>query len=219
MKTPGSSVFHGAVPVGARPRNLELLADLFHALNQPLAALRCSLELSLMQEKTVEQYRQMVQTALEHTESVSHLIASIAQLLQADDGDGQQALGLDQSVCDAVEHWSPVADEAGKKFSLNCRCPAAVQFAPRRLQEALFHLLEFALLSSPPGGIIEIETHQRDEGVELALDFPLRGPGPNLGLRLKFEMAQRIFEAAGGDCQVEKVSARQRVRVRLPKTA
>jgi hypothetical protein len=171
-----------------------------------------------------------VQGALVHTECVSHLAAGIAQLLQADDaGGGQQTLDFDQSVREAVEDWSPVASEAGKKFSLHCDCAVAVQFVPRRLREGLFHLLEFALLSMPPGGVVEVETQKYPERVELGLEFPRRrarkesgGAGPEgeqqeLRLRLGLAISRRMFAAAGGDWQAGEVGGRQRIRVRLPR--
>ncbi len=64
----------------------ELISDLFHALNQPLTTLRCSLELTLHQPvRAAEQYREALNHALDHAEQVVRLVSGIRELVEVDE--------------------------------------------------------------------------------------------------------------------------------------
>jgi signal transduction histidine kinase len=60
----------------------QLLADLFHALSQPLTTLRCYLDLSLRRSPTSKQNRQELESALQAAESVTRLVADIRELVE-----------------------------------------------------------------------------------------------------------------------------------------
>ncbi len=213
----------------------ELITDLFHALNQPLTTLRCSLELALQQPRTAKQYRDGLSVALKHAEQIAWLATGIRELLEADDADDdRQVLALEVCLQETVVDLLPVAETAGVRLSLHRGSPCRVIFEPRRLRQALFHLLEYVLSCSRTAAAVNIETEERGEEVVLvvatspqevlcpensvagpAADGPA-GKAPELARRLGLAIACGIFQAAGGGLCLEGSGDCLSVKVRLP---
>ncbi len=73
-------------PAVGRDRQ-QRIADRFHALNQPLTTLCCSLELALSQPRTAEQYRDNLRDALTYAEQVAGLARGLREMLEAENAD------------------------------------------------------------------------------------------------------------------------------------
>lgn len=61
-------------------------ADAAHDLRTPVTALRTELEVSLMADKTVEDYRNSIQTALDESINLSRLTEQLLDLSREDHG-------------------------------------------------------------------------------------------------------------------------------------
>ncbi len=213
----------------------ELISDLFHALNQPLTTLRCSLELALQQPRTAKQYRDGLIVALKHAEQIAWLATGIRELLEADDADDDhQVLALEVCLQETVVDLLPVAETAGVRLSFHRGSPCRVFFEPRRLRQALFHLLEYVLSGSRTAAAVNIEAAERGEEAVLVVttssqDVPCpqnsvagpaangsEGKAPELARRLGLAIARGIFQAAGGGLRLEGSGDCLSVEVRLP---
>jgi two-component system heavy metal sensor histidine kinase CusS len=209
----------------------QLLADLFHALNQPLTTLGCSLELALHQPRTAEQYRDSLQAALQQAEHITRLAGGIRELLEAaDPGDDRRVLALDGCLRETVRDWLPVAESAQVRLLLRCRAPCHVRFESRRLRQGLFHLLQYVLDDAGAGAAVDLEAAERGGEAVLVVtasrgDVPaLQNPASEnsekkaqeLARRLGLAIARGIFEAAGGVWQVEDGEDGWKLEVRLP---
>jgi len=206
-----------------------LLADLFHALTQPLTSLRCSLELALHQPRTAEQYRENLGAALDLAEQVTRLVTGIRQLLQSDDpGEDCQVVALDTCLEDVVVDWLPVAQAAHVKLSLECFAPCPVRLEAWRLRQAIVHLLESALDSARAGGAVNIKLSAHDGEVVLQLTASPGSASPaeiaaakpcvklhDLMQRLELAIARGVLEAAGGRVHVEESQTGLCLQVRL----
>ena len=199
----------------------QLVADLFHALSQPLTTLCCSLELTLQQAATVEEYRESVARALADAERVSWLSTGIRELLEAGQAseDGEP-LPLQAAVQAAIDDLLLLAESRGMRI---CYLPGAagrVWFETRRLRQGLFHVLGFALGAGRPGAMVKIEGSEDAEEVVLALtvfgDAPASADD-RLARRLGLGIARAIFEAAGGSFQVGHGEECWSVAVRIPR--
>ena len=219
----------GAVPGGCE--DPQLVSDLFHALNQPITALRCSLELSLQRPRMAGQYRDTLQAALQQAELVAGWAVGIRALLQADDaGDDLQVLALDRFLREAVAHLQPVAESLQVEFGLHCDSAGCVLFEPRRLQQALSGVLDFAIALSSAGATVVVDARDRDrEAVIVLATSPRDGPSGNssagqppkdagriLRQRLGLAIPRRIVAAAGGSLQAETSRGGLRIQLCLP---
>lgn len=80
------------IQITADGEDSQVLADLFHALSQPLTTLRCYLDLSLRRSPSSKQNRQELESALQAAESVIRLFADIRELLEGTrSGAGQRS--------------------------------------------------------------------------------------------------------------------------------
>ena len=213
--------------VGERP---QLIADLFHALNQPITALQCSLELGLRLPHSEERYRDTLQVALQHVERIAQQLSGIRGLMQAEDpGDHPQVLSLTTFLRELVSDLEPVAESLGVELFLQGTSPCHVQFEPHRLQQALFYLLEFALWSSPTGKELKLDLSEQRNAAVLTLsgahfapaEADGANPGPERGSRelsqrLALAIVGRTMEAAGGTLRVERTAAALHIELRLP---
>lgn len=225
-------------PVLAKPGGVagctedsQLVSDLFHALNQPITALRCSLELSLHRPRTAEQYRGTLQAAMQQAELIAGWAVGIRALLQADDaGDDLQVLPLGGFLRDAVADLQPVAESLQLEFGLHCDSAGLVLFEPQRLQQALSGILDFAIDLSSAGATVMVDARDRDREavIVLATSPPDRAlsrgsarptpkdAGRTLRQRLGLAIPRRIVAAAGGSLQAETGRGGLRIELCLP---
>jgi len=222
------------------PRNCErkpLVAELFHALNQPLTTLRCSLELALIQPRTVEQTNGTLRQALAQAERLAWLASGLQELMASDDaGDDREMLELDVYVQQVVMDILPVAETAGVQISLHRSSGCCVVFEARRLRQALFHLMEYALSAVRAGTAIRVEIRQQDDEALLTLEttpgpdpreLPAadaerldEGPGrAELARRLQLAIVRGIMAAAGGKFQLSSAGQALSFEIRLPQTS
>jgi signal transduction histidine kinase len=209
----------------------QLISELFHALNQPITALRCSLELSLHRPRAAEQDRNTLRMALDQAEQIARLSTGIRELLEADDpGDNCEVLALQGYLREAVSDFQPVAEARGIEMVLRSEGACHVRLEARRLRQALFCLLESVLNASPPGTAVAIEIVERGSDSVIALawaerDMNLRHPSALLELetpvrepsqRLGWAIARRILETAGGTVSGSSQAGCGRVELRLP---
>jgi len=219
-----------ALELGVAERQ-RLIADLFHALSQPITALRCSLESALHGSRATAPSAENLQTALEHAERIARLAGGIRQLLEADDpGDERVAFPLEISLREAVVEMQPIAEAARVRMQLRCASPCRVVAEPQRMRQGWFYLLEFALTSAAESSILDVTLIQEEETavVRLSLDprpaqESLREAGneaerksQQLSRRLGLAIAGRIFEAAGGRLQIQEEDQHVGLRLRLP---
>jgi hypothetical protein len=185
-------------------RDPRLLADLFHALTQPLTTLRCCLGLSL-KGHDVARTRQNIEVALQAAESVSGWIAGIRQLVEDAPPPQNAATSLDEGLRDVIEDLGPVADSMGLTLSHASDPSLLLTIEPPRLRQGLFHLFEFALRSCEPGQHLKIKTATDGDGALLTV-VGRAGKACDLDLelqtRLVLGIARHIFEGAGGSLEV-----------------
>lgn len=209
-----------------------MISDLFHALNQPLTTLRCSLELALHQPvRSAEQYREALNHALEHAEQVTRLVSGIRELVEIDDrGAESEVLELDSYLQQTVMDLLPVAEAGRVRMSLRRSSSCYVLFEGQRLRRALFHFLEYALGSCNSGSVVNIEADEQDGEAVIALRAslntaltavqPLDGRDREfekreLARRLGLAIARAIFEGAGGRFQAETSTETLFLEIRL----
>jgi hypothetical protein len=219
----------------------QLVADLFHALNQPLTALRCSLELALAKPLTAEQYRATLSRGVKDAAQVAWFSAGIRELLGASDpGDRRQNLALDRYLEDVVSDLLPLAESKGVSLSCTCLSRCKVYFEPHRLRQALFHLLEIGLEPGKPDSVARIQLSEHKGEAVLALSYasgaaavlqnPATDPAASRGLqgceaefpplelvsRLRMAMARGAFEAAAGVFRSSADREGSWIEIRLP---
>lgn len=205
--------------------DLQLLADLFHALSQPLTTLRCCLGLSLQKSSAGRQNPPDLEIASQAAESVARLVACIRELVEsASPPQAHAAANLDECLRGVVDDLRLVTESMQVTVSVFSAGSMQLQIEPNRLRQALFHLFGFAVRSCQAGRELHI-TVRENEDVVLALcgraldpACDANGESAELERRLALAIARRIFGTVGGHVQLQSTSGYLSLAVHLPRT-
>ncbi len=179
----------------------------FHDLSQPLTALHCSLELALLRDQTIEEFRASVEAALQNADRLRQRLLLLRELRDADDpGDTSMPLDLDQLLRRLREDMLPLFESAGRYIELACEA-VQVPANEAKLTRGFFYLLEFLFRCDSPGCVLRMHGRRsRQQQVEICIEGcgARTDAGPSEGCvdpdwSGELEIARRTFRAIGGD--------------------
>jgi len=168
----------------------EFITESFHALAQPIAALRITVELALDKAPHEQAARQTLEDCLPLIDRLMQNLAvlrEIANLVKEPPIDACDGHALLQS---SAEEMAMVARASGILLHFNAD-PAVIACHPPTLQRALFILLDEVIASSGRNCKISISLYRREN--EFLLETR---PGPPEGLRQK--LCCKLMQFAGG---------------------
>jgi hypothetical protein len=209
-----------------------VLADLFHALSQPLTTLQCCLSGSLTQPRSGAGYRRDLRTALQQAKSAASLTGSIRELVGCEVGN-HQLYHSDLGACvkEVVDDLFPVAESGDVELKMRCHGSCPVQLEANRLRRTIFGLIESAVSESRPGSRISVCVIGQGNQIGLTirtsaaparkLRFSRKNAlrnFPALHTRVALAIARRTFESIGGSFHVQR-GARQTLTIRLPRSS
>jgi signal transduction histidine kinase len=172
-------------------------ADAAHDLRTPVTALRTEIEVSLMADKTVEDFRNSMQSVLEEAISLSRLTEQLLDLSREDHGmnpDSHGNVRLDTVLKSVLEDLHTVAQQ--KKISVDSHQISAwtVTGDQVRLRRVFMNLLSNAIQYCPPGGHIWIEGASLPDKTTVVIAD--NGPGvPAEDLPHIFDRFRRVDQA------------------------
>ncbi len=179
-------------------------SDCLHSLSQPLTALHCALELSLLRDRTLEEFRHSVEAALENVSRLRTTILMIRELQEADDpGDVSQPVRADRLIRQVWENLLPIAKSAGVRIELLCD-PVTIRGNQEKLEQAFFCLMEPLVSSCAPGDVIDVSALVDRPWLQVyvmphhAAERPIVPPSVGLAGGGQWEIAGRMFQAAEG---------------------
>ena len=169
-----------AVPPQSLPRAAISRPTVFHDLSQPLTALQCSLELALVRDQTIEEFRASVEAALHGAERLRQKLLLLRELSDADDpGDTSTPLALDRLLQQLRDDMLPLFESAGRSLELTCE-PAQVPANESKLMRGFFYLLEFLLRCPSPSHRLSMHGERKDRQ---QVEIRIAGAGPASMLR------------------------------------
>lgn len=197
----------------------KLMADLLHDLSQPLSTLTCLLEVNLLSPRPAKQSRHDLEVALRQVRCIVSLVRCVRALVEADNSEGgAEIVSLPECLSAVVAELRPLAESAQVGLSLVSTAACQVRFHGKRLRQAFFHLINFAIESSAPNEKVTVTATEKNEEARVTvaaseLRFAEMDAAPgrsaaaaerrqrDLKRRLKLAMAEMIFERAGGSLQ------------------
>ena len=204
-----------------------------HEISQPLTAFRGSLELGLRKHEAGKECRENLEEALRHAERMERFVRSVREWVEAGRTvTNPERLILNEQVEEAVEDLRPVAETRGVSLSGRREGALPVSADRRRLRQALFNVIGYAVEYCREGGAVEVSLGSSSsstsaslvvtqEGFEISpedspalLDpFQLlpsgkKTPGTSGESRMALSIAGRILEAVGGRLRLENVPGR-----------
>jgi hypothetical protein len=208
------------------------LAQLLHALNQPLTGLQCSMEVALASPRTPEQYVHRLREGLELTERMRLLVEAIREVVDIEEtseneitknGELQMA-ELQALLREVADDLVPVAEVKSVRIVLDRSAGSSAQSGlpqtkspqirgRQKLNGTIFRMLDSAISLAARGTELQIEAGERW--------FRVRWHGgrgasvfsrPELGLLV----TQAGLERTGAVWERERTEEFETVTVRLP---
>jgi heavy metal sensor kinase len=165
-------------------------ADASHELRTPLTTIRSVGEVALQDQKTPEEYRDVIGSMLEEVDRLTRLVESLLVLSRVDAGHIQlqrvevSLLSVAQEATSLVE---VLAEEKQQKITVEGDASVVVAADRLILRQAIVNLLDNAIKYSPVGGQILIRVHSSENGRAI-LEVVDQGPGVPL------EHQSRVFD-------------------------
>ena len=163
-------------------------ADASHELRSPLTALRGEMEIALRKERAPDEYRRVLDSALEEILRLSHITEDLLTLARADAGflrGSEEDVRVDEVAESIVGRLRRRADDKGLVLALQVRGERTVRIDPGLLGQVLWNLTENAVKFTRPGGRVDVAVERRDG----ELSIRVTDSGPGLG-----ERPERVFD-------------------------
>jgi heavy metal sensor kinase len=183
----------------ARRREREFTADASHELRTPLAILRAELELA-RNHATDDRFVTALDSALEETDRLSHLVDDLLLLGRADAGHvtAQTLVGVAEVADGLLPGFRTLAGRRG--ITVSSVGDAVVRADPRALSRAVANLLDNAIRHAADGGNVALHITQRPDGTAITVidDGPGVPPEEREQMVQRFAQLDRAHVRSGG---------------------
>ena len=196
------------------------LAQLLHALNQPLTGLQCSMEVALATPRTPEQYVVGMRQGLELTGRMRALVEAIREVADGEEEKKEELekIELKALLREVLDGLEPVAEGKSVCMTLECDAASSLELRAGRpgMANVVFRSLESALSLAVRGSAVRMETGSAGGESWIRIRWHAGPPAafsrPELGLLV----AQAGWERAGAEWKRERTENLETVTVRLP---
>jgi heavy metal sensor kinase len=172
-------------------------ADASHELRTPLTSIRSVGEVALRGPESADSYRESIQSMLEETGRLTRLTDDLLMLARGDAGSaGLRPVPVDLSgmVNGVIDEMKVLAEEKGQKISTGLRDGIMITADRSTLTLAISNVLHNAIMYTPEGGEITVETGISADGAYI--EIVDSGPGIPEAERSKvFERFFRLDDA------------------------
>jgi signal transduction histidine kinase len=156
----------------------EINDNIAHDLRSPLARIRGIAEMTLLKDKSIEDYKNMAASTMEECDALIDMINTMLDITEAEAGVNNvnpeefEMVALIQEAC---EIFRPLADEKG--IDLKTNLPESVIFKSdrKKMQRIVTNILENAIKYTPEHGVVSISAAAQDG--KIRIDFEDTGIG------------------------------------------
>ncbi|MBS1157002.1 MAG: histidine kinase [Proteobacteria bacterium] len=156
----------------------DLSSDLAHELRTPINSLMLQAQVALSQARTIEEYKEILECAVEEYQDLSRMIEEMLFLARADNAEAvlqKEMIDLRVEAECVTEFYQALVEEHG--LSVEITGQAAIIADKGLLRRALGNLIANAIQNTPAGGKIRVELKQAGEKV---VTISICNPGPGI---------------------------------------
>ena len=169
--------------------------NIAHDLKSPLARIRGSAEIALVQEDSMEEYRKLAASTIEESDRLLEMINTMLLISRAESGQaGFQYENFDfaSMVEEACELFVPLFEETGIEFTYHIMTKASVNGDRGMLQRAFSNLLDNAVKYTQKPGSVSVELKIRGENW---LETVVSDTGRGIDREDKVKIFERFYRA------------------------
>lgn len=151
----------------------EINDNIAHDLRSPLARIRGIAEMTLLREKSVDDFKKMAVSTVEECDTLIDMVNTMLEITEAEAGVAQQNIeefDLAKLLSDACDLFRPIADD--KHIDINLSIPDELHFRTdrKKLQRMVTNLLENAIKYTPDGGTVAISVLVHEGQVDIVIE-------------------------------------------------
>jgi heavy metal sensor kinase len=171
-------------------------ADASHELRTPLTALRSVGEVGLRQDRTGEEYRDVIGTMLEEVDRLSRIVDGLLTLARSDAGGTKlkiERVDLPDLASDVVDRLAVLAEERRQSLETIAEGPISVQGDRLALRQALLNLVDNAIKYAPEGTTVLVRVGQDSRGAFVEV----QDQGPAISAEHRARIFERFYRVDG----------------------
>lgn len=151
----------------------EINDNIAHDLRSPLARIRGIAEMTLLNKKSIHDFKDMAVSTMEECDSLIDMINTMLDITEAEAGVikvKDEEFNLVELIVGACELFRPMADE--KKIKLKINNPETLTFRGdrKKMQRIVTNLLENAIKYTPEKGDVAVSAVSQDKEVQIVIE-------------------------------------------------
>lgn len=151
----------------------EINDNIAHDLRSPLARIRGIAEMTLMDEKSINDYKEMAINTIEECDSLIDMINTMLDITEAEagvNGTTDEDFDVVSIVSDACELFRPIADQNG--IELTSSLPEALPFqgSKKKMQRIVTNILENAIKYTPEQGRVALSATAENGKIQIVFN-------------------------------------------------
>jgi signal transduction histidine kinase len=148
----------------------EINDNIAHDLRSPLARIRGFAEMTLLGDKSINDYRDMAVNTIEECDTMIDMINTMLDITEAEAGVKEvkkEHIDLVSLISDACDLFRPIADD--KEIDLKALLPEVLNWKSdrKKLQRIVTNMLENAIKYTPEKGAVTISASARNGEVRI----------------------------------------------------
>jgi len=163
-------------------------ADIAHELRTPMTNLLTQTQVALSQNRSSEEYREVLYSSIEEYERITQMISDMLFLAKADNGLfhlNNVTINLETEINQLFEFYEAWAEEHG--VALTLEGSASVSGDQPMLRRALSNLVSNAIRHTPRGNTVKITLeHNAEKSIVITVDNP--------GISIPPEHLSKVFD-------------------------
>jgi signal transduction histidine kinase len=151
----------------------EINDNIAHDLRSPLARIRGVAEMTLLKDKSVEDYKDMAASTIEECDTLIDMINTMLDITEAEAGVSEvrkEEVEVVDLILEACELFRPIAE--AKEVSLQTRLPQTLRFEidKKKLQRIVSNIIENAIKYTPEHGTVTVTAAAQDGEIQIDVE-------------------------------------------------